>query len=185
MKNSIKSLAIAMVSIVCANNAFAQASVNATANAYATIVAPLTITRTAHMNFGNIAAYSGGGTVTIAPSGSRSLTGSVGLPATTGTVGAASFDVTGEPSFTYSIDIAAPASPYLIGDGAGTLHTMEISSLLGSPVAGSLTGTLSGAGTQTIKVGATITVASGQVPGTYTTAVGTGGSGPFTVTINY
>ena len=174
-----------MVSIVCANSAFAQASVNTTANVYATIIAPLTITRTAHMNFGNIAAYSGGGTVTLAPTGGRTPSGSVGLPATTGTVGAASFDVTGEPLFTYSIAITPPASPYLIGDGASTPNTMEVSSLLGSPVAGSLTGTLSGSGLQTIKVGAVLTVASGQVPGSYTSAVASGGSGPFSVTINY
>jgi len=141
----------------------AQATATATASATATIVAPLTITKTVDMNFGNIAvSASNAGTVVLSPAGVRSLTGGITFPATTGTVDAAEFDVTGSGTYTYAITL--PAGPVtLTGDPSGT---MTLTTFTSTP---SGTGALS-AGAQTITVGATLNVGAGQAAGTYTNA---------------
>jgi hypothetical protein len=55
---------------------------------------------------------------------------------------------------------------------------MTVNTFASSPSGAGLV--LSGAGTQTVTVGATLNVSGSQVPGTYTT-----GATPFTVTVNY
>lgn len=147
----------------------AQSTANATATA--TILTSIGITKTVDLNFGNIAVQvSSGGTVILTPAGVRSATGGVTLPANTGTVTAASFSVTGEGSYTYSITL--PSSPYTISNGA---NEMTLTSFTSSP---SGTGTLSG-GSQTLTVGATLNVAANQAVGVYTAETG------FSVTVNY
>ena len=70
MKNLTKVLAIASIFITGSTASFAQAS--ATASASATIITPITITKTADMNFGNVAVQaSTGGTVIMNPAGVR------------------------------------------------------------------------------------------------------------------
>src|ERR1043165_1586629 len=108
MKNTMtKIAALAFVVIACGvNKANAQAS--ATASASATIVTPITITKTVDMNFGNAAVQAGtGGTVVLAPAGTRTATSGVTLPAVTGTVAAASFDIAGQANYTYAITLPA------------------------------------------------------------------------------
>ncbi len=152
-------------------NANAQQTSSATATASATIITPISIAKTADMNFGNIAvSSSAGGTVVLAPAGTRTTTGSVTLPATAGSPAAASFTVTGQGNYTYSITLPSTAT---LTDGAS--HTMTVGTFTSNP---SSTGTLS-SGTQTVSVGATLTVGAAQTPGTYTTST------PFTVTVNY
>src|SRR5437762_9349774 len=106
MKNLTKVLAIASILIAGSTASFAQAS--ATASASATIITPISISKTVDMNFGNIAvSASTSGTVVLSTAGSRTTGGSGGvtLPSTTGTVAAASFTVSGEPSLTYDITL--------------------------------------------------------------------------------
>ncbi len=144
----------------------------ATAPASATIVAPLTISKTVDMNFGNIAvSASNPGTVVLPNAGVRTATGGVTLPATTGTVTAASFSVTGEGVYTYAITLPTTATLT-----SGVSNTMTLSSFTSTP---SGTGTLN-AGAQTITVGATLTVGAGQTAGTYTNATAV----PVTVVYN-
>jgi hypothetical protein len=143
----------------------------ATATATATVVTPITISKTADMSFGNIAVQAAtGGTVVLAPAGTRTSTSGVTLPATTGTVTAAAFRVDGTGSYTYAITLPSTAT---LTRASGS-ETMTASSFTSNP---SGTGALS-SGTQNISVGATLTVAAGQVPGVYT-------SGNFSVTVNY
>ncbi len=92
MKKLILLIALLMV-VGLSTNAFAQAS--ATATATATIVTPIGISKTVDMNFGNVATNGTVGTVVLTPASSRTSTGGVTLPATAGTVTAASFNVTG------------------------------------------------------------------------------------------
>lgn len=147
------------------------AQTTATATATATIITPISISKNADMSFGNIAVNAGtGGTVILAPAGTRSSTSGVTLPSTAGTVSAATFTVTGSGSLTYSITL--PSSVTLTHSGG--LETMAAGSFTSTP---SSTGTLS-SGTQDIAVGATLTVAAGQLAGVYT-------SGNFNVTVNY
>lgn len=170
MKNIFKTLVVAGAFLAINSDSYGQAT--ATANASATIVTPISITKTQDMNFGNIAvSASTGGTVVLAPAGTRTATGGVTLPATTGTVQTARFTVNGEGSYTYAITL--PSTAVELNDGAS--HTMELTTFTSNP---SATGTLS-SGTQTLNVGATITVAAGQTAGTYTT------TSPFSVTVNY
>jgi hypothetical protein len=169
MKTQIRIIALVLFLTGISVSTFAQ--VSATASASATIVTPIAISKTVDMNFGNVAVSTTAGTVIMTPAGIRTLTGGVTLPATTGTVTAASFNVTGAANYTYAITL--PGSALTITSGA---NTMTVSTFTSNPAT---TGTLSGTGSQTLNVGATLNVTASQAAGTYTSA------SPFTVTVNY
>ena len=172
MKNIIKAIAASVVVLGCAStSSFAQAT--ATASCSANIITPITITKTVDMNFGNVAvSATTARTAVLAPAGTRTTGGAGGvtLPATTGTVAAASFTVAGQASYTYAITL-----PGTINISSGS-NTMSVSSFTSTPAT---TGTLSGSGSQTLNVGATLNVAAAQAPGAYTNATGVA------VTVNY
>ncbi|MFN2378829.1 MAG: DUF4402 domain-containing protein [Bacteroidales bacterium] len=144
--------------------------VTETAAASATIVSPISLAHAADMYFGNVAVDGTAGTVILAPDGTRTPVGGVTLPATTGTVTAASFTVGGTNSYTYVITLPGSIT---ISDGATA--TMTVDNFTSDP---SGTGTLSGTGTQILNVGATLNVDGNQTPGNYTNAA-------FDVTVNY
>ena len=85
---------------------------------------------------------------------------------------AAGFDVAGQASTTYAITLPADGT-ITIGHGVPA-DDMAVNTFTSNPNA---TGTLSGAGAQSITVGATLTVAAGQVPASYT--------GTFPVSVDY
>jgi len=167
MKKLFITMSIAMVCVAFAKTTFAQ--VSATANASATIVTPISISKNADMNFGNVATDGTVGTVILAPAGTRTPSGGVTLPATAGTVAAASFAVAGSGSFTYAISL--PAS-VVISSGA---NNMTVDTFTSTPNAA---GILS-AGAQTLLIGATLNLTASQASGSYTSA------SPFAVTVNY
>jgi len=170
MKKSIFRFS-ALVLLVSVCNIDVSAQATATATATATIITPITITKNADMNFGNVAVQATtGGTVVMTPAGLRSATSGVTLPASGGTVSAASFTVNGQAGYTYSITL--PHSVTLT-DAASNPMLVDNFSSTPTPV-GSLTG-----GTQTLLVGATLNVALNQAPGVYTSVT------PFTVIVNY
>jgi hypothetical protein len=152
------------------SNAFGQPS--ATASASANVISPIALVKNVDMNFGNAAVSStAGGSIVLAPAGTRSTAGiGVTLPSTAGTVAAASFTVSGAPGYTFAITL--PGSAIISGPGA----TMTVNGFTSIPLA---TGTLSTAGIQTLAVGATLNVAAAQSPGTYTNATA------IPVTVNY
>ena len=171
MKNITKVLAIAVIALGLSNSSFAQAT--ATASATATIITPITIVKTVDMNFGNVAVSASlAGTVVLAPAGGRTTGGAGGvtLPATTGTVTAASFTVSGQSGYTYAITLPSTIN---ITDAAS--HTMAVNNFVSNPAT---TGTLT-SGSQVLTVGATLNVAAAQPAGTYTNATGV------SVTVNY
>jgi hypothetical protein len=172
MKNIVKSIAIAAVVIGFSNSSFAQAT--ATASASANIITPITIVKTVDLNFGNVAVSATvAGTAVLAPAGTRTTGGAGGvtLPATTGTVSAASFNVSGQASYTYAITLPTTCT---IADGSS--HTMTVNAFTSLPAT---TGTLSSGGTQTLTVGATLNVSAAQASGAYTNSTGV------PVTVNY
>ena len=172
MKNIVKVIAASVVLVAAANTSFAQAT--ATASASANIITPISIVKTVDMNFGNVAVSATvSGTAVLAPASTRTTGGSGGvtLPATTGTVAAASFTVSGQASYTYAITLPSTCT---ITDGAS--HTMTVNAFTSSP---SATGTLSTGGSQVLTVGATLNVAAAQPAGAYTNATGV------PVTVNY
>lgn len=131
----------------------------------------ISILKNTDMNFGTIAASSGGGTVLLSASGSRTPSGGIILPSLTGTVSSAQFTVSGEPGYSYAITL--PASVVLTD--AVSSATMTVNAFTSTP---SATGTLT-AGTETLLVGATLNVGASQAAGLYTNAAG------FEVTVNY
>ena len=139
MKNLTKVLAIASILIAGSTASFAKAT--ATASASATIITPITISKTVDMNFGNVAVSATiAGTAVLAPAGTRTTGGAGGvtLPATNGTVAAASFTVSGQANYTYAITLPSTCT---ISDGAS--HNMTVNAFTSSPYA---TGTLSVSG---------------------------------------
>lgn len=176
MKKTIKFFVLASVMFAFSVSSFAQ--VSATASAAATIVTPIAIVKATDMNFGNVASSAALGTVTLAPGGGRGIAGGVTLPAVTGTVTAATFNVSGEPNLTYSITLPAGVTTI-----ASAGNTMTVDTWLSNPVAAT-GGTLSAGGAQLLQVGATLHVGANQAAGSYLSS-NAGGSGNFTVTVNY
>jgi len=135
-----------------------------TANVAITLLAPISISSVGDMDFGTMSTTGTAGTVTVTPAGVRT---SVNVDLFGGTPAAASFDVTGEGSSTYSITL--PSSATLTSGG----DTMSVDTFNHDAGASP---TLAG-GSDTFNVGATLNVGATQAGGTY--------SGPFTVTVNY
>ena len=168
MKTTLKILAVLVAMVGFSAASYAQ---SASATAAVTIVAPLVITNTGNMSFGNVAVNAtDAGTVVLSPAGARTSTGGVQLsPTNLGTITAATFGLIGEGSYGYAITL--PANGVVtVNSGA---NSMALNSFTSNP---SGTGALSG-GNGTIAVGATLVVAGGQATGSYT--------GTFNVTVAY
>src|SRR3954454_14946068 len=165
MKKTVLSLA-AVATFVLAANSYAD---QATANGTATVMTPIAISKTADLRFGKFSALTGG-TVVIATSGARNATGAVVL-SSTDAGGAAAFSVSGDANATYAITLPGSAT---ITHTVDATKTMDISPFTSNP---SGTGTLSGAGSQVVNVGGTLTVGSAQTTGSYT--------GTFDVSVEY
>jgi hypothetical protein len=149
------------------------AQVSQTATATAAIVSPIAIAKVTDMNFGRIASSAVAGTVSLPAAAApvRTVIGGCTLQGG-GTVSSASFTVTGQAGFTYSISLPADGTVSL----TGPVPAMAANTFISSPTVaagGLLTG-----GTETLYVGATLSVAANQPAGAYTSA-------NFTVTVNY
>ncbi len=159
-------IAIAAVVVLAAAAGKAEAADTESANASATLVAPVTLTKQAALDFGRLSSGVAGGTAVISSAGARSVTGDVveegGTPST------ADFDITGEDGLVY--DITLPSSISLTS-GA---NNMTVDTFTSDQAGNS--GTLTG-GSDSFSVGATLNVGASQATGTYT--------GSFDVTCAY
>jgi len=158
--------AVAVVALSGAAFSNAAQAADATGNASATIATPIAITEGTALAFGTILAGASSSTIVVDTSGGRTV-GSGDASLLGGTVSAASFDVTGEGSSTYSVSFSSGDT---LTDGSNTM------SLGTYTTSNSGSGTLSG-GTDSFEVGATLTVGASQAAGSYT--------GTYTVTVNY
>lgn len=129
-----------------------------------------TLSNTGALSFGSFTAGAGG-SVTVSPAGARSKSGSVILVNQGGSAAAAQFTVSGTSNALYDITLPADGTVFLSDGAAGS---MAVNGFTSSP---SVSGMLSGGGTQTLTVGATLSVGNAQTPGSY--------SGSFNVTVNY
>ena len=121
------------------------------------------------LSFGSFVAGSGG-SVTVSTSGARSASGGVLLiPSSAGA--AAQFTVSGDANATYTIQL--PGNDFVKLSGPG--GDMFINEFTGSPSGAA--GQLSAGGSQSLLVGGTLSIASGQAPGQY--------AGSFSVTVDY
>jgi hypothetical protein len=160
-------LAFSIAGLALGSIAFAQNTATATANATARIITPISISKTADLNFGDVVASGSAGTVVLSTAGARSTTGGASLGSGSA-VSAAAFTVSGQGSATYAITLPASAT---VTSGP---NTMTVNAFTSNP---SGTGTLSGGGSQNLNVGATLNVGVSQPTGTY--------SGTFDVTVTY
>jgi hypothetical protein len=152
--------------VAAMSTAISSHAASTSADATATVIVPIAITKNADLAFGKFAAGAGGDVV-MSTAGARSSTG--GIVLSTVTPGnAASFAVSGDANATYAITLPANAT---LTSGA---NTMTVASFTSNP---STTGTLSAGGTATLLVGGTLSVASAQAAGSY--------SGSFSVTVEY
>src|SRR6185369_17010005 len=149
---SILAVVLAAAALTLAANRPAAAQATTSANASATIVTAISLTKTADLDFGNVVASGSAGTVVLTAAGSRSVTGGASL-GNTGSTAAAAFTVAGQASATYSVTL--PASATITSGG----NNMTVNTFTSSP---SGTGTLSGGGSQTLSVGATLQVGVSQ-----------------------
>jgi hypothetical protein len=133
--------------------------------------AALNIVSTQGLTFGKFAAGTGG-TVTISTNGARSRTGNVILLASdTGTAAAFTVSDTDPANATLTYVITLPANDTVTISSGG--NSMAVNSFVSNP---SGSGMLSG-GSQSVTVGATLTVGANQPAGNYT--------GSFSVIVDY
>jgi hypothetical protein len=142
----------------------------ASGSASAEIVSAIAISSTATLNFGQIAPSGTAGTVSISTAGVRSSAGGVTLGNQV-TVAAATFAVTGAPNNVYTIVLPADGVVTLASGGSPAMAVDDFVSDPTSP------GTLNGGGSETVRVGATLSVGVNQPNGNY--------SGTFNVTVAY
>jgi hypothetical protein len=142
----------------------------ASGTASAEIVSAIAVSSTATLNFGQIAPSGTAGTVSISTAGVRSSTGGVTLGNQVA-VAAASFGVTGAPNNVYTIVLPADGTVTLTSGGS---PAMAVDGFVSNPAS---PGTLNGGGSDTILVGATLSVGVNQPNGSY--------SGTFPVTVAY
>lgn len=170
MKTTLKVFALSVALFGISNISFGQNTAEATAAAGARIITPITIENKKALEFGDIVA--GANTVTVDPDGVRTgsnedLFLSVGrIPQ------AAQFTVSGEKSLSYLITFAVVED---LTNGSDTMTLSAFTENAGGSHDGK--GTIGTDGTDSFKVGATLTVADNQEAGVY--------EGSYTVTVAY
>jgi len=144
------------------------ASDSISANASATVIAPITVAETTQLNFGKFSVgTASGGTVTISTADVRGATGTVKLADAAGSVPAAGLFTVGGADLGYTITVAA-TSTLTNGTPADDMTATLTKS--------KATGTIA-SGTDTFKVSASLAVAASQTPGSY--------AGTYSVSVAY
>lgn len=159
-------LLIGILFLGFSNILYAQTTANF--NASVTIIQPIAITTISDLSFANVDAKNGGN-VTLSPNSERTTTGGVEL-ADGGNVSAATFEITGESGYTFAVTL--PADNYVLTNGSESIIINNFTTDFNS-------GNSIAAGSQTIKVGATLNINPNQTPGKYVS------QGGFNVAVNY
>lgn len=168
-----KLLLFALVVLGFSAASFGQSTI--TASSSATLVTPLSISKTEDLNFGTLAATGTAGTVDI--DYLNDLTVSDGVEEIGGTPKTAVFTVTGAAGESFSVTIPSPSVELdMTGGGSTGVKVTGFACEEGSSA--TLSGS-TGSGTKTLHVKARLIVPANAVAGTYTNA-----SGLF-VTVNY
>lgn len=153
----------------------AMAQTSASGTGSLTVIQPLTITKNADLQLGSVVRpVSAAGSVAVAVTGARTVTGDVQALASGDTPQAARFTISGEGGHALSVTI--PAS-FTLANGAQSLVVTTANNLTGALSAQTLSGTAGGAGTLDVRVGGTVALATTTPAGLYT--------GSFTVSTAY
>ena len=143
-----------------AGTTFAQDSDTGSADVYAEIVSPISISAGSALNFGRIYGTAGGGIVTVDANIGNTTSGATTLFAPGGIVSSAVFTVVAAPEYTYSIDFS---SSDVVLKGTEVTNTMAIDFFSNK----ALNTNLGSGGDDLLYVGGNLTVASGQAPDNY------------------
>lgn len=163
---SLKSLLIPIF-FLFSMDSFCQASASANFTASVTIIEPIGISTTSNMNFARIDAKSGG-MVTLNPDNTRVTSGGV-VAEPGGEISAATFLVTGQSGFAFSV--ALPRGQHELTNGNHKIILRDFTSHFEGEA-------LAGEG-KILRVGASLEIAPNQEPGEYFSA------GDLQVTVNY
>jgi hypothetical protein len=128
------------------------AQVTVTGQVFAEVVEVITATETSQLNFGRFSPGHQGGEIIITPDGNISTTGTVVMSG--GVHNAATFNITGEESATFSVTL--PAGPVTLNH-INDSKTMVVNTWISDPSQGMWI-ELSDYGSQVVKVGATLEV---------------------------
>lgn len=171
MRSKLVALVAVTASIAFASVASAQTSATASATATATIVQPITITKQlgSELDFGSLVSETVARTASVAANAAGTWSGTA---TQLGTTESAKFDITGFAGATFSV-VTNPNSVSLVGPVGSTAMSAVLDRACASG-----TCTLSGAGTDTVYIGGTLSIGANQMAGTYTSAA-------FDVTVAY
>jgi hypothetical protein len=168
--NFFKIVAVLVFTLLAVSTSVAQSTGIDHATVTANIIAPIGITKTVDMNFGNVVATTTLGTVQLSVANGRIFTGGLTSPATDGTPTAAVFSITADADYLYTITI--PSANHQISNGE---NHMQVNTWVTDQV----TALNAEHGNVTLTIGATLNVGAHQVPGLYTS------DAPFAVTVGY
>lgn len=174
MKLSLK-LAISALTLASATPALAQYfTASTTAASSATVIQPITLTKTSDLSFGALVRPSLGINVIRVDeaSGLRSVSGSGDAALRASSASRAAYSVSGEGGASFSIDM--PSSISLTRTGGTETLPMTLSA---STPSRALSGAPGTSGTANIGVGGSLPLTASTVPGAY--------SGVFDVTVGY
>jgi hypothetical protein len=169
--------ALALGAVAASLPAFAVNS--ATVNASATVVLPIALAKVGDISFGKFAPGTAPSVVTVFTDGTRTQTGGAFL--LTGAPTVSTLNVSGEASTAYTVTYT-PSGPNVTNAALDTMAVTYFSKKStvtdGTTATGTFTaGTLSGAGAESIIVGAQLAVGALQAPGLY--------SGSILVSVDY
>lgn len=172
--------ALALGAVAASLPAFAANS--ATVNASATVVLPIALAKVGDISFGKFAPGTAPSLVTVFTDGTRTASGgATGAFLLTGAATVSTLNVTGEASTAYTVTYTpsgANVTNAALDTMAITYFSKKSTAADGTTAAGTFTaGTLSGAGAESIIVGAQLAVPAGQPPGLY--------SGSILVSVDY
>lgn len=171
-----KRILLAIVMIVGYSvSIMAQTTATGTNNAKCTIIAPISIAAVTELEFGDIIA--GDGDVIVSVGNARTIPGALLAGTQLGTVTAATFDIKGEPAYTYAITLPADGDVTISEPGLASMAVKTFNCLSTETSATDGTGKLDGSGDDVVTVGATLDVETSQTQGDYT--------GTFSVTVAY
>lgn len=153
------------------------AQTDPTTTGYINIITPITLNKTADMNFGVLNVGTGGGSCVLSSTGTRTYSGDITLSGVLSEAEAGAFTVTGNPGYTYVISLPSSFDIFHT-DGVNKMIVNNLKARVEGSGSDGLTGVLApGLGTQSFTVGATLNVDAGQEVGVY--------EGYFTVSVDY
>lgn len=159
-----------IISLLFTIHSFAQTSASSTIIAKVTLIAPIQIAKSVDLNFGNVIGSMTSGTLTLEPSGIRTLNGVQISNNGTDNVSPAAAIVT---HFNNDYSISLPDT-YILYNSGNSEQIILINNFTVNPVTNA-----ENTGSDILKIGATLNLGANQMSGVYTNSTG------FSVTVSY